>query len=41
MDEDEARLKYWEAVRLLQEWIDNGPDSKDDVIEELDDDLNE
>ena len=39
MTEDEARLKYWEGVRNLQDWIDNGPDSKEEVLEELEDDL--
>jgi len=41
MDEDTARLKYWEAVDLLQIWIDNGPDKKEDVLAELEDDLTE
>lgn len=39
MNEEEARLKYWEAVRLLQTWIENGPDSKEEVLLELEDDL--
>lgn len=39
MTEDEARIKYWEAVSLLQEWINNGPNSKEEVLEELEDDL--
>ena len=39
MTEDEARLKYWEAVEALQQWIEYGPDSKEEVLEELNDDL--
>lgn len=39
MNEDEARLKYWEAVTLLQIWIENGPDPKEEVLEELENDL--
>jgi len=37
--EEEARIKYWDAVRLLQDWIEFGPDSKEEVLEELEDDL--
>ena len=39
MDEDTARLKYWDGVQAIQDWIDNGPDSKEDVLVELEDDL--
>jgi hypothetical protein len=39
MTEDEARLKYWEGVEALREWIEYGPDSKEEVLEELIDDL--
>ncbi len=39
MDEEQARIKYWEAVELLQVWINDGPDSKEEVLAELDDDL--
>lgn len=41
MTEYEARILYWEAVGLLQKWINNGPDSKEDVLQELEDDLDE
>ena len=40
MTEDEARICYWDAVADLQKWIDNGPDSKEDVLDELEGDLN-
>ena len=39
MTEDEARICYQEAVGNLQKWIDNGSDSKEDVLEELENDL--
>ena len=39
MTEDEARLEYWEGVKALQKWIEHGPDSKEEVLEELIDDL--
>ena len=39
MTDDEARLGYWEAVEALQKWIEHGPDSKEEVLEELDNDL--
>lgn len=39
MDEKEARLKYWEAVAALRIWIEYGPDSKEEVLTELDNDL--
>lgn len=39
MTEDEARMEYWEAVAHLRNWIEYGPDSKEEVLEELDDDL--
>lgn len=41
MTEDEARLKYWEAVEALRIWIEYGPDSKKEVLDELNDDLEE
>lgn len=41
MNEEQARLKYWEAVQALQEWINFGPDSKEEVLEELKNDLEE
>ena len=39
MNEDEARIGYWKAIDLLRDWIEYGPDSKEEVIEELTDDL--
>ena len=39
MTEDEARSKYWEAVEALRQWIEYGPDSKEEILAELDDDL--
>lgn len=39
MGEGEARLKYWEAVALLKEYIELGGADKEGIIEELDNDL--
>ncbi len=36
---EKARIGYWDAVTLLQVWISDGPDSKEEVLAELDDDL--
>lgn len=42
MDEDEARMRlYWEAVYKLRQYIEEGHASKEEVIEELEDDLTE
>ncbi len=35
MTEDEARIGYWKAIDLLRDWIECGPDSKEEVIEEV------
>lgn len=42
MDEDEARVQlYWKARDLLDEYIEGGFESKEDVLQELEDDLAE
>ena len=42
MNEDEARINlYWKARDLLNEYIDGGFESREDVLAELEDDLNE
>lgn len=39
MNEQEAREKYWEAVALLNEIISAGQESKSEIIDELQTDL--
>lgn len=40
MNEDEARVNlYWKARDLLNEYIEGGFESKEEIIEELEDDL--
>lgn len=40
MTEDEARVQlYWKAKDLLNEYIEDGFESKEDVLVELDNDL--
>ena len=42
MNEEEARVElYWKARDLLDEYIEGGFESKEDVLEELMDDLSE
>ncbi len=42
MDEDDARINlYWKARDLLNEYIEGGFESKEDVLAELEDDLTE
>jgi len=42
MNEDEARTElYWEATRLLNKYITGGFESKEEVLEELENDLEE
>lgn len=38
-NEETVRMGFWEAVRLLQEWVNEGPDSKEEVLEELEEEL--
>ena len=38
-NEETARMGFWEAVRLLQQWINEGPDSTEEVLEELEEEL--
>ena len=40
MDEEKARIElYWKAVHLLNQYIEEGHATHDEVIEELEDDL--
>lgn len=40
MTEDEARMQlYWKARDLLNRYIEGGFESKEEVLEELEDDL--
>jgi hypothetical protein len=40
MNEDEARINlYWKARDLLNEYINNGFESKEDILLELENDL--
>ena len=42
MTEDEARIElYWKARDLLNQYIREGFESKEDIIEELENDLEE
>jgi hypothetical protein len=41
MNDEEAREKYWEAKYLLDEIIKAGAESKKDILEELENDLEE
>lgn len=41
MDEKTERNNYWEAVRLLNEIIDEGADDRESLLAELDNDLND
>ena len=41
MDEEKSRELYWKSVSNLNEIIDSGEESKEDIIEELENDLNE
>ena len=41
MNEEEERDTYWQAVRLLNEIITSGNRSRQGLLDELDDDLDE
>lgn len=40
MDEMRARELYWKAVRILNEVIDAEAESREEILEELEGDLN-
>lgn len=40
-EEEQARLKYWEAVGLLNEIIASGQEPKEEIMRELENDLEE
>lgn len=39
MDEEQARVAYWDAVNTLRELIESGCRDKESIMEELEDDL--
>ncbi len=39
MTQDEARLKYWEGIEALRQWLEYGTDSREEVLEEVAEDL--
>lgn len=40
MTKEKARELYWKAVHALNEVIDAGAESREDILDELGDDLN-
>ena len=39
MNEEEARIKYWEAVEVLNEIIKVGAKTRQEILDELENDL--
>ena len=39
MTEEEIRIEYWSATNIFRELIEQGDMSKEEILEELEDDL--
>jgi len=39
MTEEEARVQFWEAIERLRNWAEYGPDSIEEILEEVEEEL--